>query len=80
MVTDPPIQQQPIDQSGFFGRVWSMWFSSIKSAFDARIRNDGSFIPPSLADSTAENNSIYYSTTQSKLVYKDASGTVNDLY
>lgn len=80
MVTNPPIQQQPVDQSGFFNRVWVMWFNSIKNVFDARIRDDGSFIPPSLADADAVNNSIYYSTTQSKLVYKDAGGTVNDLY
>lgn len=36
--------------------------------------------PPSLADSAAENNTVYYSTDASKLVYKDAGGTVNNLY
>lgn len=36
--------------------------------------------PPSMADSSAPNNSIYYSTTASKLVYKDSGGTVNNLY
>jgi hypothetical protein len=30
MVSNPPIQQQPIDQSGFFDRVWAMWFSGLK--------------------------------------------------
>jgi len=45
-----------------------------------QIRTDGSFKPPSLADAEAQNNSIYYSTTQSKLVYKDSGGIVNDLY
>jgi hypothetical protein len=44
------------------------------------INNDGSISPVSLADSSAPNNSIYYSTTQSKLVYKDSGGTVNNLY
>ena len=34
----------------------------------------------SLADGSAANNSLYYSTTQSKLVFKDAGGTVNVLY
>jgi hypothetical protein len=44
------------------------------------IKPDGSIQPASLADSAATNNSIYYSTTASKLVYKDAAGTVNNLY
>lgn len=38
------------------------------------------FKPASLADSAAPNNAIYYSTTASKLVYKDSGGTVNPLY
>lgn len=36
--------------------------------------------PPSFADADAPNNSIYYSTTASKLVYKDAGSTVHNLY
>ena len=40
----------------------------------------GAFHPPQLADSAALNGSTYYSTTQSKLVYKDPSGVVNPLY
>jgi hypothetical protein len=36
--------------------------------------------PGSSTDAAAPNNSIYYSTTQSKLVYKDSGGSVNDLY
>lgn len=44
------------------------------------IRQDGTIAPVSMADASAPNNSIYYSTTQSKLVYKDASGVVNNLY
>jgi hypothetical protein len=36
--------------------------------------------PPSLANAAAPNNSIYYSTDASKLVYKDPSGVVNNLY
>lgn len=36
--------------------------------------------PPSLADGSAPNGTVYYSTTQSKLVYKDAGGVVHALY
>jgi hypothetical protein len=31
-------------------------------------------------DASAPNNSIYYSSDQSKAVYKDGGGVVNDLY
>jgi hypothetical protein len=41
---------------------------------------DAIFKPVSMADSAAPNNSIYYSTDSSKLVYKDALGVVNNLY
>jgi hypothetical protein len=34
----------------------------------------------SLSDGTAATNSVYYSTTQNKLCYKDSGGTVNVLY
>ena len=44
------------------------------------VKADGSYQPASLADSSATNNSLYYSSTQSKLAYKDPSGTVNLLY
>lgn len=44
------------------------------------IKKDGSWQPPSIADASASNNSLYYSTTQNKLVYKDSSGVVNNLY
>ena len=36
--------------------------------------------PPSLSDAVAPNNSIYFSTTATKLVYKDAAGSVHNLY
>lgn len=36
--------------------------------------------PVTLADASAENNTIYYSSDQSKLVYKDLNGSVQDLY
>lgn len=34
----------------------------------------------SIDDASASNSTLYFSTTQSKLVFKDASGTVNNLY
>lgn len=52
----------------------SLWSSS------PILNPDGSYIPPAIADSSAINNSVYYSTTQTKLVYKDSSGVVHDLY
>lgn len=46
----------------------------------AQVKSDGSIQPASIADGSASNNSIYYSTTQNKLVYKDSGGVVNNLY
>lgn len=34
----------------------------------------------SMTDASAPNNTIYFSTTANKLVYKDAAGVVNNLY
>lgn len=44
------------------------------------ITNGGYLQPISSTDAAAPNNSVYYSTTASKLVYKDAGGAVNNLY
>ena len=44
------------------------------------IRGDGTIEPRIIADADAANNSIYYSTTQAKLVFKDNAGAVQDLY
>jgi hypothetical protein len=44
------------------------------------VMKSGAFQPPTLADGDAENNTIYYSTDQSCLVYKDSGGSVNNLY
>lgn len=49
---------------------------SLLSAFTAK----GAWSPPTMADGDAANNTIYYSSTASKLVYKDGSGSVNALY
>lgn len=80
-IENPPIQERTTDeQTKLFPQVWVRWFSDVVTSWRGSIRNDGSFIPASIADTDANNNSIYYSTTQSKLVYKDSGGTVNDLY
>lgn len=49
---------------------------TVLTSFD----NNGGWVPASMADGTAANGTVYYSTTASKLVYKDAGGTVNNLY
>jgi hypothetical protein len=38
------------------------------------------YIPQTSTNAAAPNNSIYYSSDNSKLVYKDSGGTVNNLY
>jgi len=45
----------------------------------ARLDGNG-YHPPTLTDSAAPNNSVYYSSTASKLAYKDAGGTVHTMY
>jgi len=50
------------------------------SESDTLVRGDGTIKPVQMADITAVNDSIYYSTTASKLVYKDPGGTVRNLY
>ncbi|WP_437230511.1 hypothetical protein SH661x_002005 [Planctomicrobium sp. SH661] len=44
------------------------------------INYQGAFAPASIADSAAPSNSFYYSSTQSKLVFKDSGGTAHPLY
>jgi hypothetical protein len=55
------------------------WQDSAGSTLAAVLSN-GAIQPASMADSSAANNTIYYSTTASKLVYKNSAGTVNNLY
>lgn len=55
---------------------WQNNSSTVLSAVHAT----GAFQPASMADSSAAVNTIYYSTTQNKLVYKDSSSVVNNLY
>lgn len=46
----------------------------------AVINNVTAWQPPVMANSKAPNNSVYYSTDASKLVYKDIGGSVHALY
>jgi len=39
-----------------------------------------SIIPPSMADASAVNSSLYYSTTAGKLVFKDSGGIIRELW
>ena len=45
-----------------------------------RIDGSGFFVPVISSDAAAPNNSIYYSTTAVRLVFKDSGGGVNNLY
>jgi hypothetical protein len=74
-----PIQQPVLLNNGRFENIWVKWLGIISRAVIYN-REDGSVEPVSIADAVAANNSIYYSTDQSKLVYKDFGGVVNDLY
>lgn len=47
---------------------------------DGIIYGAGGIKPVSMADASAPNDCIYYSTTASKLVYKDSGSTVHALY
>lgn len=47
---------------------------------NAVINNLTPWQPPSMADAKAPNNSVYFSTTANKLVYKAANGMVFPLY
>lgn len=57
----------------------AQWVNSSGTVMSAIAKN-GAIKIVSLADSAAENSTLYYSTTASKLVWKDSGGTVNNLY
>ena len=59
-------------------RTFSIYTTGESVGFE--IRGDGTIAPVSMADAAAPNNSIYYSITQAKLVYKDSTGNVHDLW
>ena len=47
---------------------------------NASIRADGTIVPVSMANASAPNNSIFYSTGSNTLCYKDVAGNVHSLY
>jgi hypothetical protein len=49
---------------------------ALKQNGNTRIDANGYFVPKTSTDAAAPNNSIYYSSTQSALVYKSSGGTV----
>lgn len=50
-------------------------------AINQRAANDlGGYHPVTMADTDAAKNTIYYSSDGNKLSYKDAGGTIHDLY
>jgi hypothetical protein len=51
--------------------------SATFAATNLAIHADGSIGLPSLADSAAANNSLYFSSSTNKLTYKDGSGTLH---
>lgn len=66
-ITTPPVES-----------YFKLYTSS--STSDFAVRGNGTIKPVWMADSAAQNDSIYYSTDASKLVYKDSGGTVRNLY
>jgi hypothetical protein len=67
----------------------AQFYTNVDTGGDYSMRINGSQVMnlsaaglqlPSLADAAAGNNRWYYSTTQSKAVYKDGAGVVNVLY
>lgn len=63
-----------------FGDDVNIRTGNIKINSTTIIDSSGYIKPISSTDTSAPNNSIYFSTTQNKLVYKDSSGNINNLY
>ena len=59
-------------------RTFSIYESGASAGL--QIRGDGTIVPAQMIDGNAPNDSLYFSTTQSKLVYKDSTGNVHDLW
>jgi hypothetical protein len=53
-------------------------YTSVSSGMT--INGDGTITPTTIADADAANETLYYSSDQSKLVYKDSLGSVHDLW
>lgn len=68
-----PTQVPFIDRNGKVSQPWVLFFSLLA-------KDVAGWQPPNFADADATENTVYYSTTASKLVYKDSGGTVHNLY
>ena len=56
-------------------------FTSVEAAIDQAAHGILARMPRGgIADGLVSNNTLYYSSTQSKLCYKDGGGTVHTLY
>lgn len=69
----PAPQAQAVTQGGTFSTVWTLFFTQLTKAVNG-------WQPPSFADADAPANTVYYSTTGSKLTYKAPGGTTHALY
>jgi phosphoribosyl-AMP cyclohydrolase len=67
----PPIKAPVTNEKGMVTSVWEPFF--ILLAQD-------NMKPESTTNTLAKKNTIFYSTTDSKLSFKDSSGTVHNLY
>lgn len=76
---NPPVQEKMNNTNGTLTQTWLLFFNELVRNVSG-LNPDGSLTPPVLADAEAANGSIYYSSTQNTLVYKDSAGVVNDLY
>jgi hypothetical protein len=64
----------PLTVNGKTGQTADIQDWSVNNVVLTSIRADGSIALPTLADSAAVNSSLYWSSTTSKLCYKDSSG------
>ena len=60
-----------------YWNFWQRFQNWTASLFDT---STNALRPPHMADAVAPNDSVYYSTTASRLVYKDSLGAVHNLW
>lgn len=80
MPLSPAPIQQPINKGGILESIWARWVVALVSYINGLQLASDPVSPVTLTDAAAPNNTIYFSSTASKLVYKDAGGTVHALY
>lgn len=78
-LSQPPVQSPVVGGDNMMFSTWRIWIDALRRII-APLNSDGSISPVSIGDADAANNTIYYSTDAAKLVYKDAGGTVHNLY